>query len=51
MENLKENFDKLEASKPNKRLEPQEINLHFTHKYPLLPEPFSPVSPDSSWTS
>ena len=33
MVDLKGKFDKLEASKATKRLDPQEINLHFNHKY------------------
>lgn len=33
MVDLREKFNKLEASMPNKRFNPQEINYHFTHKY------------------
>ena len=32
MVDLRGKFDKLEASRPNKRFIPQEINHHFTHK-------------------
>ena len=35
MVDLRGKFDKLEASKASKRLIPQEINLHFTHKWLL----------------
>ena len=32
MVDLREKFDELEDSRPNKRFIPQEINHHFTHK-------------------
>ncbi len=33
MADLRKKFDDLEATRPNKKFIPQEINLHFNHRF------------------